>query len=397
MILTRVFRPIRSDARRPGAGFTLVELLVVIAIIGTLVALLLPAVQSAREAARSNTCRNNVKQLVLAMTNYDSTQSKLPGLINEISNKGSGKVSGTGLGAGDFEQGRRASWLVMAFPYLESGPLWDRWNQDFSGNTSALLPELESFQCPSDPNEIPGRPVNSYVGNAGQALNDPSRGESGLPSQSAANREYAANGVFFDLNQKCTAVTGGGWTNACDNREANPLLQMSIDYIQGGDGTSKTMMVSENIHALAYTYPFDSSFTNGGSVTSVPQVRDAKHHFGFIWSNQLDTTTYAGTQYPQQVQRINGGLSLQIIAPEAYGNSPEQAGEFPEPLGYPSSNHPGGVTVGLCDGSVRFLSENIDLRVYSQAMTTKSKRSKYYDREVDTADRLLPPISDSDF
>ena len=72
--------------RHERRGFTLVELLVVIAIIGTLVALLLPAVQSARETARGNTCRNNMKQLMTALANMDSTLKKLPGYSNEVFN-----------------------------------------------------------------------------------------------------------------------------------------------------------------------------------------------------------------------------------------------------------------------------------------------------------------------
>ena len=83
----------RTYFQRPwfyvGRGFTLVELLVVIAIIGTLVALLLPAVQSARETARGNTCRNNLKQLMTALTLMDTTQKKLPGYINEVSDPAS--------------------------------------------------------------------------------------------------------------------------------------------------------------------------------------------------------------------------------------------------------------------------------------------------------------------
>src|SRR6476619_500503 len=80
-----------AQARR---GFTLVELLVVIAIIGTLVALLLPAVQAARETARGHTCRNNMKQLQLALTNMDSTLKRLPGYVEEIFNP-NGSKSGT--------------------------------------------------------------------------------------------------------------------------------------------------------------------------------------------------------------------------------------------------------------------------------------------------------------
>src|SRR5215213_6522476 len=83
-----------ANFSRRALGFTLVELLVVIAIIGTLVALLLPAVQSARETARGNTCRNNLKQLQLALTNMDSTLKQLPGCIEEIFNPNGTKSGG---------------------------------------------------------------------------------------------------------------------------------------------------------------------------------------------------------------------------------------------------------------------------------------------------------------
>ena len=90
--------------QRKTPGFTLVELLVVISIIGTLVALLLPAVQSARETARNNTCKNNIKQLSTALMNMDASQRKLPGYVNAVYSPNTPSV------------GRRASWVVMAFP-----------------------------------------------------------------------------------------------------------------------------------------------------------------------------------------------------------------------------------------------------------------------------------------
>jgi prepilin-type N-terminal cleavage/methylation domain-containing protein len=118
-------------------GFTLVELLVVIAIIGTLVALLLPAVQAARGSARNNTCKNNLKQLSLALANYDTTNSKLPGYVNALVNPNNRTI------------GRRGSWVVMIFPFMEEGPLWDQWSQRFDQSPNApsidglILPEIK--------------------------------------------------------------------------------------------------------------------------------------------------------------------------------------------------------------------------------------------------------------
>ena len=92
---------------RPRRGFTLIELLVVIAIIAVLIALLLPAVQAAREAARRIQCTNNLKQIGLAMHNYQSANNSLPPGIK-------GSIWGT--------------WLVFILPYVEQGPLFNSWN-----------------------------------------------------------------------------------------------------------------------------------------------------------------------------------------------------------------------------------------------------------------------------
>ncbi|QDT67402.1 Type II secretion system protein G precursor [Planctomycetes bacterium MalM25] len=361
------------------SAFTLVELLVVIAIIGTLVGLLLPAVQSAREAGRNNTCKNNVKQLVTALTNYDSTQEELPGLVNEIPFQGSGKVGDT------FQNGRRASWIVMLFPYMESTPLWDSWTQEFGSNgaiSDQFVPSIESLFCPSDPSEVVDQPANSYVANAGMGYTCLTRDDTTLGVQIEDFVEYAANGVFFDRNRRHrNNPSGNRWLNDADNRDTPnslPVLRMSINYIQTNDGTSNTMMLSENLHAVDYTY--------GVGV----QIPDAKHHFGFIWHNNPDVSTY-----PADVQRLNGGRNNDIVTPDNLSN-------FPEQLGYPSSNHPGGVNVAFCDGRVQFVSERVDPRVYAQAMTTKYKRSKYIEftgspPTPNATDRKLPQPTSSDF
>ena len=377
------------SSARPRSGFTLVELLVVIAIIGTLVALLLPAVQSARETARTNTCRNNMKQLATALINYDTTLSELPGLTNELSNPSSNKDQ-----AGNFAFGRRVSWVVMLFPYMELTPLWDRWNNEFPSSSSAAIdqsftPELVELQCPSDIPDGPGTPACSYVANAGQAFGDPSRGGTTPAGLSEVNREYAANGMFFDQNRKLNYTPSA--SSAADGRESNPPLQSSMAYVQA-DGLSKTMMVSENIHALWYTYPDAVDDLNpGGTVfdTTADSVPDAKHYFGFVWSNLPDNTNYSpsGRAYLAEWQRVNGSR-LELSA--------ENLETFDEPLAYPSSEHPQGVNIAFADGHIVFVSERIDARVYAQMMTSKSKRSRYYDAASDTADRELPQPSESD-
>ncbi|TWT88706.1 Type II secretion system protein G precursor [Pseudobythopirellula maris] len=379
-------------------GFTLVELLVVIAIIGVLVSLLLPAVQSARESARNTQCKNNIKQLTTALINYDTTQRELPGLINEIKNPASDKFEG------NVENWRRASWIVMTFPYQEQGALWDTWTKAFPSDANAALsdgsaggvdytPALESLLCPSDTSIIPGSPANSYVGNAGQAFGDPSRTSScdNTPAgMTCTNFEYGANGVFFDLNRNPNTgdnnpefVADGREIGGSANQTA---VQSSMNYISSGDGTSKTFLVSENMHAVWYTYPPTSDDFN-----NVNDVRDSKHHFGFVWHNLPDLSD---STLPAEQQRINGAT---LEAPL------DTMAGVPEQWGYPSSNHPGGVNVSFADGHLQYINENIEQRVYAQMMTTKYKRSKYYDESITsgkypngTPDRELPQPSEAD-
>src|SRR3990170_272867 len=189
--------------RRSNRGFTLVELWVVIAIIGTLVALLLPAVQAARETARGNTCRNNLKQLMTALTLMDVQQKKLPGYINEVSDPASDTASN-----GDRMSGRRASWVVMCFPYMEQNAVWDRWTRDFTTPHTApeargFYPAIEFLTCPSDAPDTLTEPWLNYVGNAGQALSE-------VPGSELNKTEIVANGVFFDNSRNTDMLSGGG-------------------------------------------------------------------------------------------------------------------------------------------------------------------------------------------
>ena len=369
----------RINDSRPGRiGFTLVELLVVIAIIGTLVALLLPAVQAAREAARANTCRNSLKQLALALLNYDTSQDQLPGLVNPIKNPSNPEL------------GRRVSWTVMIFPYLEQNALWESWSQRFptsgsdeafvNGKFTSFFPEISELLCPSDPADLRGTPLTSYIANAGQAIEDNSR-NSTVPAVGKIREfgEYTANGVFFDLNRNPGYTFDG--TTVTDDRDNDPdsVLKMSIDYISSNDGTSKTFLLSESIHSLWYTY------TTGQLDSTSDSESDSKHHFGFVWHNELRSSA------DPKIWRVNGSR-LEV--------PPTTHSEMSESLCYPSSNHPQGVNIAFADGHVSFVADKIEQRVYAQMMTTNYKRSKFYDvltgTNSDAADRNLPQPSESD-
>ncbi|MEM6329282.1 MAG: DUF1559 domain-containing protein [Planctomycetota bacterium] len=383
-------------AVRP-AGFTLVELLVVIAIIGTLIALLLPAVQNAREAGRANTCRNNLKQFALAMQSYDTSRRELPGYVNELKNPNGPKFAIDGVPYA--QQARRASWVVALFPYLDQTALFDRWRNILPGSadyvpsewsdidravTAGNVAEIENLICPSDSRETIGRPALSYVVNAGQAFQDATR-TSGCTNpvvrQLCTNQEYLGNGVFFDRFRNRAAIGG----SAQDMRETQPEVASSMDYISAGpDGTSRTLMLSENTNAVFWAYDSLDAASN----------RDAKQDYGFVWHNQLSSSDPNA-----QFRQINGANSE--LPPSSMAELGHVGNTSNEWFGYPSSAHPTGVNVAFCDGHVIFLLDDIEQVVYNQLMTANSKRSKLYadlgdGRGVQRDSKLRQP-SDADF
>jgi prepilin-type N-terminal cleavage/methylation domain-containing protein len=205
-------------------GFTLVELLVVIAIIGTLVGLLLPAVQQAREAARRSACTNNTKQLGLACLNYESTRKRLPA-ANDRSAHGTAGWS----------------WIVHVLPFVEEVNLYNnlstatgRFSADYSAtaggaaNTNTALPQLI---CPS-----------STLTNPNTSNADGQRGLTNYKGAAAASLLAAGEPASTD-------TTGGGvltkhsWSNETTLR-ANTSYG-GVDMRQVGDGLSKTVMIGE--------------------------------------------------------------------------------------------------------------------------------------------------------
>lgn len=224
--------------RRPTA-FTLVELLVVIAIIGILVALLLPAVQSAREAARRSQCQNNLKQLGLALLNHHDVYGYFP-----ESQTAAGEANGSGCEAGYY------SWHSRILPFLEENPLYDSIDFDVnmagscdSGdqinfdhpNARAAATVVSAFLCPSDnaagANEIVMGTANpasdSYAANAGWPSS-----ATGYEGERTAGTEY--NGIISLTNP-----------NEADRPGWHPRSKINIRKIT--DGTSHTSAVAERL------------------------------------------------------------------------------------------------------------------------------------------------------
>ena len=323
-----------------GKGFTLVELLVVIAIIGTLVGLLLPAVQSARESSRSNTCRMNLTQLQKATAQYEIDNKKFPGYVNPI--------------------GNGASWSAMLLPYLERRDLWERIQVGADASAS-----IEFFVCPSNPPKTEGAPGMSYLANAGWIQR-----EQIVPSSNDCSQvENIANGVFFDKARTATRSEADvrDLDNQCLNDAADPVLKMTFAYIQAeGDGTTNTLLYAEGINAMVWT-----------GITAP----DKKWHYGFCWERpdimaagyeDSNSTLETGSQY-RFINRIRESLTY-------------NPNEKPANSCAPSSYHSSGVNVAFVGGNVMYLSEQIEPLVFAQLMTSNRRDSDLEEENLEQPD-----------
>jgi prepilin-type N-terminal cleavage/methylation domain-containing protein len=186
---------------KPRRGFTLVELLVVIAIIGSLMGLLLPAVQSAREAGRRNTCMNNVSQLGKAVFLHDNAGKGIPGWRNEIT-----------LNTGT--QAYVVGWPAIVLPYIERNDLYRLYEAGAMTSAIADVTQLQLFTCPTSPPESKTQPALSYAGNGGRGLR---RGVANF---------FKGDGVMFE---------------SCGSQPT----RISLDAVSSGDGTSTTLLFAE--------------------------------------------------------------------------------------------------------------------------------------------------------
>ena len=319
-----------TDARRLGGdpprltrrGFTLIELLVVIAIIAVLIALLLPAVQQAREAARRSQCKNNLKQLGLAIHNYHVTHNQFP----------PGAIRDPWIGGGNF----RMPFVAMILPYIEAGAIYDQidfrcsWYQ--CGNRAVTEHPLPVYQCPSDPT-------------SGSSLMDPE----------VTYGNYGVNwgmGRFFNIDDNAVGDNEPGGTTAL----ASPFgINYGARISHIGDGSSNTLAMMEMLKGQ-----------DGPNI----------ERRGYIWNEdsncyQISTRLNPNSAAPDYCQsntcNNNPNQNLPYAPPPgASGNGRGQASLASR------SQHTGGVQVLLCDGSVQFVSDSINLATWQGLSTMRN-------------------------
>ena len=307
-------------------AFTLIELLVVIAIIAVLVALLLPAVQQAREAARRAQCKNNLKQIGLAMHNYHDAHGLLPPGYIDL-RRGASTVA-VHAGHGHW------TWSAMILPYMELGTLYDALNigpntpwQAMAANRSAMQSVQPAFVCPSDA----GAPSVHTIQGMGMGTGADYRG---FP----ITNYVVANSLATARARKATDPRNGS-TGAVGAF----YWDSNISFANIIDGTSNTILVGER------AYQFGSDVRGAGTLLA---VRDRNGNGPLAHDNNGSTSGFpAGFAYDE-------GWGTACGTSVRYINHPTASGT--ENQGF-SSHHTGGAHFLLADGSARFISENIQL------------------------------------
>ena len=302
-------------------AFTLVELLVVLAIIGVLIALLLPAVQAARESSRRVTCINRQKQISLAILNYEHTQSVFPpGRIgcDDTGDTHTILACPPGLSA---EKKTGASGFVEILPQLEQQPLYDRidvhegglWNRNVDdlawysdlAKCKGIKERLEIMVCPSEDAE----PISNVYEPVKAATSSYAFVQGSLgPGSSLPVAKYENNGLFLYVTK----------------RRAKQVT----------DGLSNTIMLGE----VVFSDQWESSNTWSYALVHADCLRTTE--------NALNTIPGAGTT----IMRQNGAFA---------------------------SRHPGGANFSLADGSIQFLRDSVDTKIYRAISTIQGE-------EVDT-------------
>ena len=330
-----------SSCRR--RGFTLIELLVVIAIIAILIALLLPAVQQAREAARRTQCRNHLKQIGLACHNYHDAHKVFPYGSND------------NWGYGDVPFRCAWNWRVFILPYIDQAPLYNQIGANFvcidnadwddrsgAGFTTTVIPTLTQvheavippYLCPSDPSPEVGPNNRGWPQGIGSSITQQAR--SNYFGSSGPSGAPGCNGYPPPTNTTGGCITGGyhNQRGGLYGRGAGVMhmwpFKLAIADIK--DGTSNTFLAGE--------------------------VRDWQVGVTGCWNHAYWTGTWA-------------------VASTVWGvNAPPQDGSVwsynNQGCGF-SSYHEGGAQFVLCDGSVRFISENIDFFTFNAVGSANGK------------------------
>lgn len=345
-------------------GFTLIELLVVIAIIAVLIALLLPAVQQAREAARRTQCRNNMKQIILAMHNYHDVHETTPLHMHRAAHDYGGNGSAGNL-----------SWYFGILPYIDGANAFNQLPSATTGagyswtgivnNTTPLgqiaRVQVQSFVCPSESernNLVPGLANFNYVANSGppRHLALPNAGTTTTSRGFISHSRMSSSGPS---TANCSGALLGGSNNRVRFRDIT-------------DGLSNTAAISESLvndgrgnhrdrrRNLYYTGS-GMIQTQGAPIGNVVRDGLANHVNWSDWSQYKGISwLYTSSWEKHLYQHV---MPPNTVSIPSYNTDWFRCSEADSAI-TPSSQHVGGVHLGMADGSVRFVSDSIDTGIW---------------------------------
>lgn len=372
--------PPRSVDVRSVGGFTLVEMLVVLAIIGVLTSLSVPAALQMRAAARKTQCATRMGQVVLAINQFEVSRKRMPGYLESMGHFAGGADPGdpTSLGGDIPSHEKLASWQAVILGHLDNQPVYERWSMDRyplqAGPGAMFSPApggYAAFCAANDPNFIcpsatlnTGTGSNHMVANTGlhPALPMITYTREGFPPVQInfARSQTRANGVFRNRY-------GGFLTKS----SAQPVpVGKDFDSSDFRDGRTHTILISENLNAKPwYRVSFRSSafLSDTIDLNGRPTVRypiESRYFSGIVW-HFVDPQNIVDAPSVPRAIRINGGDAL----------NQEMSPALLAPLARPSSNHNAGVNFGFADGSVSYVTDSLDYRIFQTWMTPQTGRS----------------------
>jgi prepilin-type N-terminal cleavage/methylation domain-containing protein/prepilin-type processing-associated H-X9-DG protein len=379
-------------------GFTLIELLVVISIIAVLIALLLPAVQAAREAARRAQCVNNMKQLVLGLHNFESTNGTFPKGVIEPYLNGLDFNSGSDALGSDFSEPFGPNWAVMILPYIEQASLYNacnvagypgwagpysvpfastapnqaNYNMDWA-NTTVRSSRLNVFVCPTD---AYNRPDNNFYqpGDislfSAAGITGPQDIARGIPLTNWARGNYGAVQGNTDPDHQINGIEDAGASPKAPGHVGMMGLNFGSTIAQVTDGLSNTAAVAELRVGLTTT-DVRGVWAMGLGMASL--VGHAKP-YNPTPNNLKGFSPAQGCNVGGDEMLAGPVLATQVSYAAQSGMGFNCGGGMFNSGGQSRSMHPGGVNVGFGDGSVKFIKNTVSNAVWISVLARADGR-----------------------